>query len=418
MRRGLLICALFLGLVAPTAAARPGDLDPTFSRDGRLVDPRIYRPWALQVQDDGSLLVLGSALDGGKPVLARYSPDGRPDATFGIEGVAHPESAGRMAIQPDGRIVLGRSTADPDQPSAITVQRLLADGRPDMTFGDDGTVQIQSSQGYSLLLGAIGLDADGALMLAAIASTGADAHLELRRLLPDGTSDQRYGTNGTAVLSPPGRVGPVADMAIDADGAAVVAASTGNPFSLNVALLRADADGTPDSTFGNGGSMEIDLGRSEERAQLWRDAEGRLMLAVSSCTITGFDSVCAPYVLRFTPGGERDSTFGLDGGITPPYSGTYLPYPGDGRWSPLRRTPARRRCSTWWSLVSRKLGVETPTLAATGWWRPISPSVRTGATSQACKRTDASPSRDIQGEVSPSRAIRSRPDRRMRMPTA
>src|SRR5919199_788203 len=86
-----------LALVAAPAAAAPGDLDPSFSGDGRvstLSSPDTFVARAVAVQPDGRIVVAGYSCDTGTcgPTgdssfrLQRYTADGGLDPGFGAGG--------------------------------------------------------------------------------------------------------------------------------------------------------------------------------------------------------------------------------------------------------------------------------------------------------------------------------------------
>ncbi len=96
---------------------------------------------ALLFQPDGRLLV--AATDGR---LARFNPDGSPDAGFGtngraggtFEGLSSPRG---VVVQPDGKLVvvgLPFGASIPQPPTSFTLTRYLPDGRPDLGFGIAG----------------------------------------------------------------------------------------------------------------------------------------------------------------------------------------------------------------------------------------------------------------------------------------
>jgi uncharacterized delta-60 repeat protein len=83
-----LLALLFLG---STITAAPGDLDPTFSGDEKLLD------WlsrsddsarGIAVQTDGKIVVAGSSVTGLSSdfSIVRYNTDGSLDTTFGSGG--------------------------------------------------------------------------------------------------------------------------------------------------------------------------------------------------------------------------------------------------------------------------------------------------------------------------------------------
>src|SRR5215207_3328128 len=78
----LSIIALIIFAASITKAA-PGDLDPTFSGDGKLTDWEGYATGVV-IQPDGKIVVAF----GPNFSLARYNPDGSRDISFGGKGRA------------------------------------------------------------------------------------------------------------------------------------------------------------------------------------------------------------------------------------------------------------------------------------------------------------------------------------------
>jgi uncharacterized delta-60 repeat protein len=75
---------------ASPALAAPGDLDPTFSDDGKVTaNFTSGRDGAsdVAIQADGKIVAAGRASGrGGRFALVRYHSDGTPDTTFGGDG--------------------------------------------------------------------------------------------------------------------------------------------------------------------------------------------------------------------------------------------------------------------------------------------------------------------------------------------
>ncbi|MCE3284565.1 MAG: hypothetical protein K0R70_821, partial [Steroidobacteraceae bacterium] len=90
---------------------------------------------ALALQDDGKLLVGGSA---GR--LMRLLPDGLPDPTFRTDDVAEVlDSISALAVGPSGKIFVAGH--DREGLAGPTIVRLLADGTLDPAFGADGSTR-------------------------------------------------------------------------------------------------------------------------------------------------------------------------------------------------------------------------------------------------------------------------------------
>jgi uncharacterized delta-60 repeat protein len=119
-----------------------GALDPTFDGDGMLdLEEQFRQVAALAVEPDGQIL-LGQT--GDPPLLRRFNPDGRPDGSFGTDGVLEVDFPGELSfiddvvVQRDKRIlVAGHSSSSGSLTSQAYVSRYFADGSPDPIFGGD-----------------------------------------------------------------------------------------------------------------------------------------------------------------------------------------------------------------------------------------------------------------------------------------
>jgi uncharacterized delta-60 repeat protein len=103
---------------ADTAAlAAPGELDSSFSGDGR-VTTRFGKSAsvgeAVAIQPDGKIVVAGTlgSTTSSDFLVGRYNSNGRLDATFGGDGKVHTPDGksgfcvgSAVAVEPDGRIV-------------------------------------------------------------------------------------------------------------------------------------------------------------------------------------------------------------------------------------------------------------------------------------------------------------------------
>jgi len=129
-----------------------GARDASFGQGGAAFPPTGAEAAVdgVAVQADGRIVTIGWGWDGrvggsgGPLMLVRYLPNGTPDPAFGSGGVAQvrPPNPDPMrasiAVQPDGRIIVAANL--PSSSPGIVVLRLLPDGSPDATFGNNGTV--------------------------------------------------------------------------------------------------------------------------------------------------------------------------------------------------------------------------------------------------------------------------------------
>ena len=134
-----------LTVCTPPALAAGGNLDQTFSGDGRVTTfPRGATAFGLAIDAQGRILVAGYTLDGDTDVaLARFRPDGSPDPDFGDgDGRVTTDLGGTdygfdIALGSNGRIVVAGQR---DRPSGtqMAVAVYGPRGGLDRDFSGDG----------------------------------------------------------------------------------------------------------------------------------------------------------------------------------------------------------------------------------------------------------------------------------------
>ncbi len=236
-----------------------GSLDTSFGTGGRVTTSLGTRAVLVRetvLQPDGRIILVGTAWDdrGETPriALVRYNPDGSLDASFGTGGTAlHHFTSGEVgqpdqaALQPDGRLLVSGSSAPPggSSPSTPRLARFNGDGSRDMTFVPEISAPPGSS-GSLYIAGLIALPS-GQILL----SVGRSApYLSgvLARLQTTGRLDRTFGNQGIAATSFSGR------LALLPSGQIMMGSLLPNAVSSPpVQLARFNADGSPDSVFGN-----------------------------------------------------------------------------------------------------------------------------------------------------------------------
>jgi uncharacterized delta-60 repeat protein len=205
--------------------------------------------------------------------VARSTGDGVLDTSFDGDGMAlvdfGGESAARaVAVQGDGRVVVAGRADRPFGPGCcvadFALARLTASGAPDPSFGGDGRVVTDFLPGTDN-----GQDAAHALL-------------------------------------------------VQADGRILAAGSgVGGAGSVDFAVARYRADGSPDSTFSHDGRVTSDfVGFFDEVRGLALDRDGRLVAGGQSCEFPGTsDEVCDFGLARYTSRGTLDPRFGRQGRV-------------------------------------------------------------------------------------------------------
>jgi len=202
------------------AGALNGALDPTFDTDGQAsVDgggDDIAR--GVAVQPDGRIVIAGVApgsaavwrlLSGG----GAGATNGALDPSFDVDGAAEIDgggfaSAGAVALQPDGKILVVGSAKATGSPFVAAVWRLAANGGSgavngalDPSFGVAGVATVSDSFGA----GALALQPDRRIVVAGATS---DAQLLAFRVLGDpfALNVATGGTGSGSVQSAPGGI--------------------------------------------------------------------------------------------------------------------------------------------------------------------------------------------------------------------
>ncbi|TMK87203.1 MAG: hypothetical protein E6G40_06645 [Actinobacteria bacterium] len=159
-----------------------GSLDPTFWRKGmrtvNISGDRWDGAYGVAIQADGKIVAAGFsyadfAASDPQFVATRLNPDGSLDAGFGHRGRVVTAVggfggyAGAVAVYPGGKILAaGRSFVDDTQDSSdFVLVRYTSDGRPDPTFGGDGTVITSFGTGADVA-NALAVQADGKMLAA------------------------------------------------------------------------------------------------------------------------------------------------------------------------------------------------------------------------------------------------------------
>lgn len=267
MLRHLLVpVVLSLLLLQNASAQQIGDPDSTFSADG-ITTTHIGSAggdWGndMAVQPDGRILVGGTSFVNGVAsfALVRYDLDGALDPTFGTAGVVTtmiPGEAAAVALQPDGRIVI-TGYANTVDSSGVAVVRYNPDGSLDSTFGGDGIVMTDVGPGQEVAYAAA-IQPDGKIVIGASSGIGVAADMALLRYNTDGSLDTSFSGDGMCTIDAGGSSNDfLYAMVLQPDGR-IVAAGYAPDVGLGFPVVRFNADGTMDQTFGVNGVATVPI---------------------------------------------------------------------------------------------------------------------------------------------------------------
>lgn len=198
---------------------------------------------AVAAQADGKLIICGSftiTRVGGFVTkgLARLHTDGSIDESFKAELVGSPFEVRALCVQPDGKIIVGGQFSAAGATPRGNIVRLLSNGSLDSDFA----AGLPGSNGKVL---ALALQPDGKIIVGGSFTTmHGQARGRVCRLNPDGTLDEVYASG----LS--GATGTVAAVLIQPDGKIVIAGYFLKVNDTNkTRIARLNLDGSLDGNF-------------------------------------------------------------------------------------------------------------------------------------------------------------------------
>lgn len=269
-----------------------GTFDNSFGTNGiqhlELLDPYPDKELAaIAVLPDGKILAGGSIIAAGiNMMLLCLNADGSYNNNFGVSGIAE-YSAGNdkyttlsgMAVQADGKIVMA-GTAENTGPvmygaKLFAVGRVNADGTADVSFGTQGMVVTQVSPGVQFIediAQEIILQPDGKICLAGAAGS----KLALARYLANGAPDPTFGQNGTIIHAEhPAATGLVLNNGKLYTCGAIVQGY----YTIDMSVSAFNADGSVDPAFAANGIRTFSIYQSNYTHALCLQPDGKLVTA-------------------------------------------------------------------------------------------------------------------------------------------
>jgi uncharacterized delta-60 repeat protein len=218
----LALCAPAAGAAAPRFLLPPG-ADPSTRTSANAVAVDAY----------GRVYVAGDVSVGGvwRFAVLRLRADLLPDPAFGAGGwwlYAPPGGAALgvqgLALQPDGKVLVAGGLAGPTARYA-SVTRVNSDGTTDQAFGTAGTAAVLPRGSDQGLAFGVGVQTDGRIVVVGSARQ-ASTHRAVQfatRFGPHGVLDASYGNGGSVLLPRLGlRAGAAWGVQIDARDRAVL----------------------------------------------------------------------------------------------------------------------------------------------------------------------------------------------------
>ncbi len=291
------IAAAAVLISAPNVLAEAGDLDPSFNPgSGPNVDVD-----ATAVQPDGKVVIGGSftQVNGvARPYVARLNTNGSLDTAFNV-GSGPSGQVYAVALQPDGKILIGGTFQTVNTFQFRNIARLNSNGTVDTSFSPGAAFP----RGANSAVHAIALQADNKLLIGGQFTQVNDINRNrIARLHTNGSLDDTF--------APAGGAGGVSSVQVRAIGllnnGKIMIGGTFTSYDGMVRnrVARLHPNGVLDTTFNPGSGI---------------DGSGVFALAVQpdGKTLLGgvffnYNNSTAAHLVRVNPDGSRDSTFNPD----------------------------------------------------------------------------------------------------------
>ncbi len=248
-----------------------GSPDTTFGTGGLLklaTDTSIYITSLgdIKVLPNGKILVCGTANNNTAVQgfgLARLNQDGSIDTTFGTGGIVRTAfttgtaaaNATEMDLAANGKIALGGSVNPQTTPAQPGIAVYNADGSPDVTFGTGG--KVLANAGF---FGSIAWQSDGKIVICGRRLRDGDTSPAgfIQRFTATGTPDTAFGTNSEVFPTNTNRpLIALNDVAVQPDGKILGFGASFVSFQGNLSawltVVRLSPSGILDATFGVNG---------------------------------------------------------------------------------------------------------------------------------------------------------------------
>jgi uncharacterized delta-60 repeat protein len=255
---------------------------------------------SIAIQSDGKIVLGGGFITwNGTTVnrIVRLNSDGTRDTTFTTNtGTGAATTVNSIAVQPDGKILVGGTFTAWNGIAGNRIVRLNSDGTRDTVFTTNAGT---AATGAGATVNSIAVQSDGKILVGGTFSVwNAIAVGRIVRLNSDGTRDTAFTTNtGTAANT------TVSSIAVQSDGEILVGGGfiTWNGTTVN-RIVRLNSDGTRDTTFTTNTGTAANLTVNSIVVQ----PDGKILVGGYFTTWNGTTVNC---IVRLNSDGTRDTTF-------------------------------------------------------------------------------------------------------------
>jgi len=313
-----------------------GSLDQTFGTGGTVgiidsTNPQFFAASGIALQGDGKILV---TISGNR--IFRFNQNGSRDTTFGTNGALTIAASGTISlinygdvkVLPDGKILVCGTASNNTFIQGFGLARLNQDGSLDTSFGTGGIVRTAFTTGTALANASeMDVAANGKIALGgSVGPQTTPAQVGIAVYNANGSPDTTFNTDGK-LLVPTTNVNFFGSIAQQTDGKIVICGRKFRDGDTSPApyLQRFTATGTPDTAFGT-------------NSEVFPTSTNRPLITLNDVAvqpdgkILGFGSAFVSFqgnlsawltVVRVSPSGVLDATFGANGIVTTPFNTSF-----------------------------------------------------------------------------------------------
>lgn len=318
-----------------------GILDSTFDGDGKVLTQMAGTASFASVHEDGKILVAATTFSSTvfpwttRFTLLKYNSNGSLDTSFDGDGIAlnlfdenDPSyQITSVAEQQDGKILVTTS-ADPygsyDIPDDVVIRRYNSNGTTDTSFGTNGKIAMAFHPGFNVAKN-IAVQPDAKILIVGYSRPSAAERNDsnLARFHSNGALDTAFGNEGTVTPKFDATNDESNILLIQPDNKLITIGTKRNATEngylfKDIALSRHNSDGSPDTSFGNGGKVvSIFVQNNINKIhQAVLQPDGKIVISNTYYNLYTGDALYHFELIRYTANGAVDMTFGTDGKVT------------------------------------------------------------------------------------------------------
>jgi uncharacterized delta-60 repeat protein len=223
-------------------------------------------------------------------------------------------------VQKDCKLIVGGGAMDDRGNTHFVLQRFTSDGSGDATFGEAGTIKMKS--GSAGMLRTIALQDDGKIIAAGTSVVDATVTNVAVRYNSDGSPDSSFGQGGKVTLHLDAKSNIPSNILTAPDGKVLIVISNpiiGGGTKSSFTIVRLNGDGTLDTSYAEQGKSvpALDQAFFVRNARLTTDG-GLIVSGILYVVVNAAGDTTPKYgILGFDHTGKQDSSFGQNGVLIP-----------------------------------------------------------------------------------------------------